>query len=74
MSEKSKISRRDILKLGSAGALGLAGSYFLNNLSPFTPAVKAQSHDNKHSNMDHSQMMGDTTKTSGYKMAEKLTD
>ena len=72
MSEQRKISRRDILKLGSAGALGLAGSYFLNNLGPFTSSVKAQSHSQKHSSMDHSQMVGDLTKTSGYKMAEQL--
>jgi Sec-independent protein secretion pathway component TatC len=42
MSEQSKFSRRDVLKLGSAGALGLAGSYFFNNLAPFTSSVKAQ--------------------------------
>lgn len=44
MSEQNQISRRDILKLGSAGALGLAGSYFLNNLAPFSSSVQAQSH------------------------------
>ena len=30
-----KISRRDILKIGTAGALGLAGSIYLNQTAPF---------------------------------------
>ena len=72
MSDDDKVSRREILKIGSAGALGLAGSYFLNKISPVTPTVNAETHGkNEHSEMLHSNMI-DLSKTSGYKMAEKL--
>ncbi len=40
MSDK-KMSRRDLLKIGTAGALGVAGSFYLNNAGPFSNAVKA---------------------------------
>ena len=71
MSENSRVSRRDALKLGSVGALGLAGSYLLNKIS-YTPSVKAETHgQNDHSKMNHS-MINDASKTSGYRMAERL--
>ena len=31
----NKISRRDILKIGTTGALGIAGSIYLNKVAPF---------------------------------------
>ena len=55
MMDERNVSRRDILKLGSAGLIGLAGSYFLNTITGLTPAVNAatQSKQN-HSHMNHS--------------------
>ena len=71
MSEKSKVSRRDVLKLGSVGALGLAGSYLFNKVAYPSP-VKAETHgQNGSSKMNHS-MINDASKTSGYLMAERL--
>ena len=71
MSEKSKVSRRDVLKLGSVGALGLAGSYLFNKVT-YTPPVKAETHgQNDNRKMNHS-MINDASKTSGYLMAERL--
>lgn len=58
MSDQNQIYRRDILKLGSAGALGLAGRYFLNMFSSFTPSVQAQTH-NKNHDMDINAKLGD---------------
>ena len=53
MSEKSKVSRRDVLKLGSVGALGLAGSYLFNKVS-YTAPAKAETHgQNGSSKMMH---------------------
>ncbi|PLR83557.1 copper oxidase [Bacillus canaveralius] len=73
MSVDDKVSRRDILKIGSAGALGLAGSYLLNKMTPLTPTVKAETHSkNVHAKMNHHNNMNDLSKTSGYKMAERL--
>lgn len=73
MSEQNQISRREILKLGSAGALGLAGSYLLNMFPPLTPSVQAQTNHKNHGNVNHDhQMIHDSTKTAGYQMAEKL--
>jgi len=59
------------LKLGSVGALGLAGSYLFNKIA-YTPPVKAETHGQKdNSKMNHS-MINDVSKTSGYLMAERL--
>lgn len=72
MSE-DKISRRDLLKIGTVGVLGAAGSFYLNNAGPFSKTVKAahpSSHAKNHS-VDHT-MMNDSSKTEGYKMAERL--
>lgn len=72
MSDK-KISRRDILKIGTTGMLGLAGSMYLNTLSPFTNKAAASNHTNhkKNHSMNH-ENIHDNTKTDGYKMAERL--
>lgn len=73
MSEENNVSRRDILKLGSAGVIGLAGSYLVNTMTGLTPVVKAATHSGKkHGNMNHSNNMMDVSKSEGYKMAEKL--
>lgn len=72
MDEKS-VSRRDLLKLGSAGLFGLAGSYFLNTITGLTPMVNAATQDNqKHNHMNQSNSMEDLSQNEGYKMAEKL--
>ena len=39
-----KFSRRDILKIGTAGALGLAGSMYLNQTAPFKKVANAENH------------------------------
>jgi FtsP/CotA-like multicopper oxidase with cupredoxin domain len=64
-----KFSRRDILKIGTAGALGLAGSMYLNQTAPFKKVANAENHQTSHKS--HSNML-DTTKTEGYRMAERL--
>ena len=69
----NNISRRDILKLGTTGALGIAGSIYLNKVAPFSKVVHAENHtssNNSHS-VNHTNIQ-DTAKTEGYKMAEKL--
>lgn len=38
----NKISRRDILKFGTTGALGIAGSIYLDKVAPFSRVVKAE--------------------------------
>lgn len=73
MSDEKNVSRRDILKLGSAGVIGLAGSYILNTIPGLTPAIKAATPGgNKHDNMNHGNLSTDLSKSEGYKMAEKL--
>jgi manganese oxidase len=67
MSEK-KISRRDILKIGTTGALGIAGSIYLNKIAPLSKVVHAEDHNHS---TNHT-MIHDSTKTEGYKMAEGL--
>ncbi|MFD6442557.1 copper oxidase, partial [Peribacillus sp. NPDC060186] len=74
MSNEKKVSRRDILKMGTAGAFGIAGSYYLNKMAQF-PTVAQASNDSSHKNGNHSNHsnhanMIDKTKTTGYKMAE----
>ena len=64
-----KFSRRDILKIGTAGALGLAGSMYLNQTAPFKKVANAENHQTSHKS--HSNML-DPTKTEGYRMAERL--
>ena len=68
MADK-KFSRRDILKIGTAGALGVAGSMYLNQTAPFKKVANAENHQTSHKS--HSNML-DTTKTEGYRMAERL--
>ncbi len=73
MMDERNVSRRDILKMGSAGVIGLAGSYFLNTFGGLTPAVHAATHSQKnHQNMNHSNDNVDVSKSEGYLMAEKL--
>ena len=43
-----KFSRRDILKIGTAGALGLAGSMYLNQTAPFKKVANAENHQTNH--------------------------
>ena len=43
-----KFSRRDILKIGTAGALGLAGSMYLNQTAPFKKVANAENHQTSH--------------------------
>ncbi|MGE7687514.1 multicopper oxidase domain-containing protein, partial [Peribacillus simplex] len=76
MSDEKKVSRRDILKMGTAGAFGIAGSYYLNKMAQF-PNVAQASSDSSHKTSNHSNHsnhanMSDKTKTTGYKMAERL--
>src|SRR6476660_2672805 len=69
----NKISRRDILKIGKTGVLGIAGSMYLNKMTPFSKEVHAEDHSS--SNQTHSgnhTLMLDPTKTEGYRMAERL--
>ena len=49
MSDEKKVSRRDILKMGTAGAFGIAGSYYLNKMAQF-PTVAQASNDSSHKN------------------------
>ncbi|CAH0227425.1 Copper-containing nitrite reductase [Peribacillus frigoritolerans] len=73
MSDEKKVSRRDILKMGTAGAFGVAGSYYLNKMAQF-PTMAQASNNSSHKNGNHSNHanMSDKTKTTGYKMAERL--
>jgi manganese oxidase len=64
----NKISRRDILKIGTTGALGIAGSIYLNKIAPLSKVVHAEDH--KHST-NHT-IIHDSAITEGYKMAERL--
>ena len=47
MADK-KFSRRDILKIGTAGALGIAGSMYLNQTAPFKKVANAENHQTNH--------------------------
>ena len=69
----NKISRRDILKLGTTGALGIAGSIYLNKVAPFSSVVHADNHTSNHPNhtVNHTNMT-DSSETEGYKMAKRL--
>lgn len=40
----NKISRRDILKIGTTGALGLAGSFYLNKVAGLPNVVHVDNH------------------------------
>lgn len=64
----NKISRQDILKIGTTGALGIAGSIYLNKMAPFSRVVHAENHTHS---TNHTSLH-DSTKTEGYKMAERL--
>ena len=46
----NKISRRDILKIGTTGAIGIAGSIYLNKVAPFSKVVHAEDHTSSHNN------------------------
>ncbi|WNX00578.1 multicopper oxidase domain-containing protein [Bacillus sp. TSA-4] len=41
MPDEKKVSRRDILKMGTAGAFGVAGSYYLNKMAQFPTMAQA---------------------------------
>ena len=72
MDAKKNVTRRDILKLGSAGIIGLAGSYLVDSVVGVNPIIKAAAPSgNKHGKMNHSNPMIDVSKSEGYKMAEK---
>src|SRR3954471_6326335 len=72
MSDK-KFSRRDLLKIGTTGALGVAGSFYLNKAASFPQMVHADTHTpNKQSHIVNHTLMNDSAKTDGYKMAERL--
>src|SRR3982751_769951 len=62
----NKFSRRDILKIGTTGALGIAGSIYLNKVAPFSKVVHAENHTINHT------IMTDLSETEGYKMAKDL--
>ncbi|MBT2738244.1 hypothetical protein [Bacillus sp. ISL-7] len=49
MSDK-KISRRDILKIGTTGALGIAGSVYLSKVAPYSQMVHAEEKTTSHNN------------------------
>ena len=68
-----KISRRDILKLGTTGVLGIAGSIYLNKVAPISSTVHADSHTlNNPNHTENHTIMTDSSKTEGYKMAKSL--
>ena len=69
----NKISRRDILKIGTTGALGIAGSIYLNKVAPFSSVVHADNHkSNKPNHTVNHTTMTDSSETEGYKMAKHL--
>jgi manganese oxidase len=60
----NKISRRDILKLGTTGALGIAGSIYLNKVAPFSKVAHAENHSSSHNSHSVSHTnMNDSAKT-----------
>ena len=69
---QTEVSRRDILKIGTTGALGIAGSIYLNKVAPFTNVVQAESHTSSQKSFCKSHHYDDSKKQKVIKWLERL--